>query len=566
MATVTTNANGKKKLVYKQDPDGVFRLKRLGEDDKLSTKSDKRTVDDYLNDLIGCTYQVVDPNASKSKKLAEEAAYLMKSDRSEPEDHFMETGAHQQSPDNHSNHSIPATNHSVPARVSSGLHIDYHPTDGPAHDQHLHQNPQHQQSQNPPPQNQQISPPVSPASNMNNRQNIIVESSALHRFFQKLNMSLPIFHVPSFGLGLIIAIIVNQMSPHIIHYAKIGFDYIKVGLAWGIVLGLISWYAGIIKIQDVSSFKQVAEDLVTRLTGRIRHPNPSVNFDVVDDAAIGSAAEDHSPVDGDFAYEPPRARGNSDIVIHDYVNDDTPSPPQNRGGNRPGGDRSRSMARVKTRQKSVSPSRSPKQSRKGTVTNVMPFKAPVRTSPVNTTAGTNPLSASHDPDFRSPSVPNLPSYERNNANYGVPPRLNRLHTADGKSNYSKFVERSKRPDSKHRNSGSIDSFDSSNLKYPPLAPAAHGHKSTLPQLPDEDLPFINEVKLVNHEEGDDYVMDGKENHDGYYGHHDTVSSLPHNLGGNPVKRLNSTMSKKSVLGTRANYNRFLENAQYLDHD
>lgn len=64
MATTTTKTTKKKKLVYKQDPDGVFRLKKIN-DDTSSLKTNevidkKAQVDNYLNELIDCSYSLID--------------------------------------------------------------------------------------------------------------------------------------------------------------------------------------------------------------------------------------------------------------------------------------------------------------------------------------------------------------------------------------------------------------------------------------------------------------------------------------------------------------------------
>ena len=68
--------------------------------------------------------------------------------------------------------------------------------------------------------------------------------------------------------------------------------------------------------------------------------------------------------------------------------------------------------------------------------------------------------------------------------------------------------------------------------------ASYKHKN-LPPVSD-DLPFINEVKLISHEEM---------------------------AGGAPdIRRLDTMMSKKSILGTTANYNKFLANVQDDDFD
>lgn len=71
----TTTKTKKKKLVYRQDPDGVFRLKKI--DDNNSIKSvdlanKKKEVDNYLNELIDCSYSIVDDIPDKEIAREEE--------------------------------------------------------------------------------------------------------------------------------------------------------------------------------------------------------------------------------------------------------------------------------------------------------------------------------------------------------------------------------------------------------------------------------------------------------------------------------------------------------------
>ncbi|KAI3403963.2 hypothetical protein KGF56_003230 [Candida oxycetoniae] len=68
MAITTTKK--KKKLIYKQDSDGVFRLKKIDDNsDNVSTTStelleQKTKVDDYLNELMDCSYTIVEKDPS----------------------------------------------------------------------------------------------------------------------------------------------------------------------------------------------------------------------------------------------------------------------------------------------------------------------------------------------------------------------------------------------------------------------------------------------------------------------------------------------------------------------
>lgn len=452
----------KKKLVYKQDPDGVFRLKKLGDDDKLSTKSDKRTVDDYLNDLISCAYQVVDPN----KPVEVES---VKSGGSEQTSDVNITDGIE---DLHSDHApklrvntqaiqSPTPNQSPVKEVSRSPVV-------------VSRSPVRQTSP------QQYSKEPSPGLN------IAVAPVATTNSLQKLAGGALMFHIPSFGLGLIIAIIISQCWSQIAFYGTIAFNYLKIGLIWALVLGVIGWYSGLIKIQNIAVLRLLSNRFV---------PVSTVSPAVISPELVQGETE-------------------VPVAIPEY---DEYAEIERQERRRP---------RMKSRSKGMDPRerefrerererefRDHREPRKNTVTNVMPFKPHPRTEYKNE---------------RSNSVPNMTVLERG------APKLNRYYSSDPKSNYNKFVERTK----KHKPANSLDSFDSSALKYPnnnqvefPVV------KNTLPSLPDEDLPFVNEVKLY---------------------HGDEIGELP----GFGVQRLNTTNSKRSVLGTRANYNKFLENAHY----
>lgn len=71
--STTTETTKKKKLVYRQDPDGVFRLKKVDDNGsmlsgKTSTTIEKKNrVDNYLNELIECSYKVVESDEEDTK-------------------------------------------------------------------------------------------------------------------------------------------------------------------------------------------------------------------------------------------------------------------------------------------------------------------------------------------------------------------------------------------------------------------------------------------------------------------------------------------------------------------
>lgn len=136
------------------------------------------------------------------------------------------------------------------------------------------------------------------------------------------------------------------------------------------------------------------------------------------------------------------------------------------------------------------------------VTNVRPFVAPLRTTP----------EARLDSKLDSKQDKRL----------FRPPRLVRQSTDLERKRGIRVAS----PPRRH-SSASLDIPDLKDTydKYKPLPPVTHPHYT-----PGGELPLVYEVKLM----GDDLYED--------------------RLG-----RLPTTMSKKSVLGTRANYNRFLAN-------
>lgn len=371
----------KKKLVYKQDPDGVFRLKKLGDDDKLSTKSDKRTVDDYLNDLISCAYQVVDPN----KKVEVES---------------VKSGGSEQAVDVHMTDGIEDFDHpngGQKLRVNTQTIQSPTPNQSPVKEVVRPRSPIKQSP------NEQFSKEPSPGLNIAVSPTNTTATTTLPRVpFQKLSVGNLMFHIPSFGFGLIIAIIISQTSTYIAYYGKIAFNYAKIGLVWAIILGAIGWYSGLIKIQDISALKLLTSRFIPHQQQQ-QPTSPVVGIDNPEIPSIPDAPEHEVSYDDYEEYQ-------------EYERQDRRRP------------RMRSKAKAmdarerELRDRDHHRERDHRESRKNTVTNVVPFKPQSRTEYKNE---------------RSNSVPNVPLAERN------PPKLNRFHSTEPKSNYSKFVERTK---------------------------------------------------------------------------------------------------------------------------
>lgn len=488
MATITTNSTGKKKLVYKQDPDGVFRLKKLNPED--DNRKDDKTVNDYVNELVSCTYEVVDPNKPpeppKSQSNSNPKTRSVSPDihdlESLPNDHDLES---MKSHDFNFAKSKKTTNKSPISPNTSG---DFEAMD--THDS-FH----------------------SP---------VVEEPAKLHKMFNSVSYNLPIFHIPSFALGIIVAFVLHKLSPLIMHYSVIIFNYAKVGLVWALILGVIAWYSGVIKVQDVSSIRSFSENLMARILGKVKPPQDGHH---VDHNILNENHEDIEDPMSEPELEP-------EPEFHDYV--DEPSPPH---------ERHERHGRPGRRPVSTSPVRQSMPPRKNTLTSVMPYRPSLRNEASNRNTASVPDLFPMGSDKKSA------------------PKLNNRHTTDPRFRSRSIEKPQKRLPpidvnygrSHHRPSSSFDLLDHPGVRPSPVKHSYHETNGN------EELPFINEVKLVSQNDPD--PNDSPED--------DYVPNLPsHNYQhyGNNVKRLNSALSKKSVLGTRANYNKFLENAQNYDYD
>lgn len=438
MATITTSTTGKKKIIYKQDTDGVFRLKKIPTDGRVrdNDRESKNSAEDHSNELIGCTYQVLDSSTEEPKYASPMPDVVLVC----PKD------------TKHVSHEHQIKQNKQPAKVKNTN------TSTPS---------------------VRVKVP-----------NIKISTGA----FEKMTG----IHVPSFVAGCMITLVFVSSSPLISHYTSAIFNVVKLGLFWAILIGGITWYTGVVKLQD-------SEAIGLMLNG-IK--------DTFFETEVNEEEEEEKDDDND----------SHNSRIHD-VSDNSSRKNSSEFA----------IPSVVPRRRSASPIKSARVP----LTSVAPFK----------------LSAAPKLDSKFQSNPELVTGQN-----PAPLKLNRFHTSDPKG-YQNHPKKSsiislgklRRPSNnsleltKTKTNQSIPSMeliDSSSSRHSPVKQHSSYHDDP------EELPFINEVKLISGE--DDFRSD--------------LSDLPPINSSNNVHRLSSITSKQSVLGTRANYNKFLANVQGSDAD
>lgn len=433
MATITTSTTGKKKIVYKQDTDGVFRLKKIPTDIGMHGKDseNKNAAEDHLNELIGCTYQVLNSSTEESKDVSPTPDPILVC----PKDTKYIT-EHQTKPKRRAA-KIKSTNSSAPSiRLKAP--------------------------------------------------NIKIGTER----FEKMSG----LHVPSFVAGCTMTLVLVSSSPLITHYTSMMFNIVKLGLFWVLLVGGITWYSGMIKLQD----SEAISTFINGIKETFFETEVQEEEEGEDESDTGMNTHGHS--------DHYTRKNSSEISIPNAV-------PRRR-------------------------SASPVKSTRTPLTSVTPFKS------------TPPKQ-----DSRFQSNPELVTGENSS-----PPKLNRFHTSDPKgyqnlpkknsilslgkmrrlSNNSLELTKTKT----NQSIPSVELIDSSSSRHSPTKQHSSYHDDP------EELPFINEVKLISSDDGFGEMPD----------------SLPSLNSNSNVLRLNSIMSKQSVLGTRANYNKFLANVQSSDAD
>jgi hypothetical protein len=232
MATTTTT---KKKLVYKQDSDGVFRLKR----EHSSPTLDKpyRSVADCANELIDCAYTITDAPAAPTLQ-----------------------GAPAPSP----THPAKKTNFELALRrveIASAAR----PASLDIPSAHL------------------------PTS-------ILDLPTIASLRVPLLSMSAPMerFHGPSFIGGVVLAVALHRMSPLIFDQAQSLFHVLKVVTLWGVAALAVAWYMGLVKPLDFVVVKDVLVGATHRINGAgaphvaIEEPTQYPRTAVPDDISVTS--------------------------------------------------------------------------------------------------------------------------------------------------------------------------------------------------------------------------------------------------------------------------------------
>ncbi|CCE79405.1 Piso0_001465 [Millerozyma farinosa CBS 7064] len=217
----------KKRLVYKQDSDGVFRLKRVS--DHESKDGDTVDDDDQENELIDCSYQVKfaggESDADEEQRTDDAAA------------------------DNGTAVPVPPPNSRARSQKSVFT-----------------------QASTPKPKitptaRAKVSPkttaPPSPTSATPEPRDVAgVDKGPLASF-----------HMPSFGLGAFTAILLIGFSPHVGTYAAIIANIVKHGLIWGLLVGGALWKAGILHLDKSEVLEQMFSGSILGINLRKETPS-----------------------------------------------------------------------------------------------------------------------------------------------------------------------------------------------------------------------------------------------------------------------------------------------------
>ena len=443
MATTTTKT--KKKLVYKQDPDGVFRLKKVNGDEvpnikpkHTSNTTKKKQVDDYLNELVDCSYKLFeDPPETPDVTRIEVSPATPISD---PHD----------------------TKSTVKKRKSK----------------QVEKNPIPEESL------KETFPKVTTASATIHQEEPIVAAS-LESFLRQLKMApqetmtqIKRFHPQSFILGVASALILYRLQPLLFHYGLIALNLAKYGVLWGIVLGGAGWYLGIVNMKDM-------EQNLARLKAKISGTSGNLT-------GRNTNATDDTP----SIYDQEDLEYDDEEVL-------APSPTKTSTG---------------AYSKNATNPQLPPTERRNTLTSVTPFKHQQEQNYASS-------------DFYS--TPDLHLHQQQKQ-----PKLTRIQTTENKPRYQTRPTPNVVQDRRRGAYTRHGLFDSTFSRQSPDKDLPTPPDRRFSAMSTDELPFINEVKLFN-----SYEMDNTENE---------------------MKRQNTTMSKKSVLGTLAKYSTFVANATYND--
>lgn len=458
----TLTQTGKKKLVYRQDPDGVFRLKKVDTTATSLALSIRSKKDDELVDLSYKLRPVADPAVVPAPEPIEPIAEI------EPVIF-----------------PVPAAGklHRKRSVASSLASSDVATVD----DAPKKSNPKHTLAppfEPTPTHSPEFLPTILPAKKkVLPRERVVLETAPpattpapIYRIPQ---IKLPAFDAPksmadqrvlSFVAGLITAFVIQRLALTLGHYALALLQLLKVLTLVAVVAGGASWYLGVVNASHI-------EVLRLRLTGRPVVVVPtSVAVSPAELAQSTATQFDYSDSDSDVSW--PGVDSDDDRLVRaspKSIKKEMPlmDPP----------------IRIPSPERKVERA---KPVRKNTLTNIKPFVAPERRLPTRTYT----------------ADPIAPKSNRKNS-------ITSIDMARG-AHYDDL-----------RGHSPVRHV-SPNKRLPPYP------------RPSEDLPLVNEIKLLRKA---DLIGD------------DTLTPLD---GG--VARLGSVMSKTLVLGTRANYDKFLARA------
>lgn len=460
MTSTATTTSGKRKLVYKQDPDGVFRLKKV-ETNATSAASSILSADEVapasVDELCDLSYKVrpvaapsgpvalapvpapardVLPAPKQTKLRLKKKQFKSKS---KPTDNLLDLIADSES-------------------ILNSL-----------------KRPDPVKEEKPAPVLLEVPPTTSSVP----KPKFWHYSNFAPKFSFNFDFPTSIMdpRIACYIAGVATAVFVQKMAPTLGYYALILLNLLKVAVIAGLVVGSVCWYTGIIKISN-QSIVSFLDGLKSKITGE--EPAPVASRSPVGGLVSSYDDEDDDDVDSDVSWPGMESEDEEPAPV-------VPVP---------------AVVAVEPRPRVRARSESPtKGSRRSTLTNITPFVAPTRRH-------TNPI---------------------------ISPAAGYLRTKELEKRQQENQGR------RESNASSIESRGSDPRRYHgDLHSPVHKLHKKLPAFPNEDLPLVNEIKVLRGQDGDD----------------DSLSDL---VSPTAINRHSSVLSKASVLGTRANYDKFLAN-------
>ncbi|CAH2352763.1 hypothetical protein CLIB1423_08S00540 [[Candida] railenensis] len=297
MATTTTT---KKRLVYKKDPDGVYRIKKeatpssSAEVKSSNNSSADKSVQDYLDQLINLTYTIVEEPLPAPKPSAPAVVPSTK-----PTSAGTKLGAKPKSRKNNQNSranlsdadsvnsdqnttgapqsfTIPVPQVSADSATTDANSAGLHKILSPIPKVATHHAPTVNTNLAGGVASSTTASPIkeSPSANLPTTLLDLPTTKSFHIPFLSVSMSAPMenlrFHWPSFIGGSAIAIVLQQMSPLLLDQAFTMLNILKnLGIV-SAVAGLLLWYLGLIRSQDIQTVKWVLLNMRQRFwAGRV---------------------------------------------------------------------------------------------------------------------------------------------------------------------------------------------------------------------------------------------------------------------------------------------------------